>query len=173
MPASPDLAVTESVPEGWSDFFVANAGVAGALAGLIIVAISVNIGTILKIPGMTSRAGATVASLMLIVISAAAALIPAQGPRLLGGEIALFAAVTLLLAINAAVRMIRAAVPPYVPGTWFKSLLTLLAIVPFGIGGIILVTGNYQGLYWLAAGFVVVFAQSVANAWVLLVEILR
>ena len=31
--------MTETMPEGWSDFFAANAGVAGALAGLIIVAI--------------------------------------------------------------------------------------------------------------------------------------
>ena len=165
--------MTETIPEGWSDFFVANAGVAGALAGLIIVAISVNVGTILKIPGMTSRAGATVASLMLIVVSSAAALMPAQGPHWLGGEILLFTAVTLALTINAAVRMIRAAVPPFVPGTWFKSMLGLIAIIPFGVGGAILVTGSYQGLYWLAAGFLVVFAESVANAWVLLIEILR
>ena len=69
--------------------------------------------------------------------------------------------------------MIRAAVPPYVTGTWTKSVFAVLAIVPFGIGGIILLTGSYQGLYWLAAGFLVVFIESVANAWVLLIEILR
>jgi hypothetical protein len=165
--------VTENLPEGWSDFFVANAGVAGALAGLIIVAISVNVGTIIKIPGMTSRAGATVASLMLIVVSAAAALIPGQGPRWLGGEIMLFTAAALIVTVNAAVRMIRAAVPPYVVGSWIKSFLSLLAIVPFGVGGFLLLSGSDQGLYWLAAGFLLVFAGSVANAWVLLIEILR
>lgn len=165
--------MTETMPEGWSDFFVANAGVAGALAGLIIVAISVNVATILQIPGMTSRAGATIASLMLIVVSAAAALIPMQGPPLLGGEILLFTGGAFVLAIHAALRMIRAAVPPYVTGTWIKSFLTLLSIIPFGIGGIVLLTGSYHGLYWLAAGFLMVFAESVANAWVLLIEILR
>jgi hypothetical protein len=113
----------------------------------------VNVATILTIPGMTSRAGATIASLMLIVVSAAAALIPVQGPQLLGAEILLFTAGTLVLTIDAAVRMIRAAVPPYVTGTWIKSFLTFLAIVPFGVGGIILLTGSYRGLYWLAAGF--------------------
>jgi len=96
--------VTETMPEGWSDFFVANAGVAGALAGLIIVAISVNVATILTIPGMTSRAGATIASLVLILVSSTAALIPVQGQQLLGAEILLFTAGTLALTIDAAQR---------------------------------------------------------------------
>ena len=80
---------------------------------------------------MTSRAGATIASLVLIVVSATAALIPAQGPQLLGAEILLFTTGTLVLTIDAGVRMIRAAVPPYVTGTWIKSILAFLAIVPF------------------------------------------
>jgi len=109
----------------------------------------------------------------LIVVSSAATLIPVQGPRLLGGEILLFTAATLLLTVVSSVQMIRAAVPPYVTGTWVKSILTLLAIVPFAIGGGILLTGSYVGLFWLAAGFLVVFVESVANAWVLLIEILR
>lgn len=165
--------MTATTPEGWSDFFVANAGVAGALAGLIIVAISVNVSTILKIPGMTSRAGATIASLMLIVVSAAAALIPEQGPYLLGAESLLFTTGALIFTTVAAVQMIRARVPPYVTGTWIKSILAILAVLPFAVGGIFLLTGSYSGLYWLAAGFLLVFTQSVANAWVLLIEILR
>lgn len=66
--------------EGWHDFFVANVGAAAALAGLIIVAISVNIEAIIKIPVITSRAGATVASLVLSLVSSGIMLIPSRAP---------------------------------------------------------------------------------------------
>jgi len=165
--------MTETMPEGWSDFFAANAGVAGALAGLIIVAISVNVQTILQIPGMSSRAGATIASLILIVVCTAASLIPDQGPRFLGAEILLFTAVAMVIAVEAAVVMIRAATPRYIASTWLKSIIGIVQVVPFGVAGIILLSGSYTGLYWMAAGVLLVFAGSVANAWVLLIEILR
>lgn len=161
------------MPEGWSDFFVATAGAAAALAGLIIVAMTVNIETILTIPGMTSRAGATIASLILIVVSSAAGLIPGQGPTLLGAEVLAFTVIGMALTVDAAVRMIRAAVKPYVGVTWLKSGLAVAQILPFAVGAIILLTGSFAGLYWIAGGVLLVFIGSVANAWVLLVEILR
>ena len=37
----------------------------------------------------------------------------------------------------------------------------------------LLLTGAEEGVYWIAAGVLAVFIGSVANAWVLLVEILR
>ena len=47
----------------WAGFFAASAGAAAGLTGLIIVAMSVNIGTII------ARAGATIAALVLAVVS--------------------------------------------------------------------------------------------------------
>jgi modulator of FtsH protease len=161
------------MPEGWSDFFVATAGAAAALAGLLIVAMTVNIQTILSIPAMTSRAGATIASLVLIVVSAAAGLIPGQAVELLGAEVLLFAVVAAGLAVDAARRMIRAAEPPYRGVTWVKAALAIGQVAPFAVGGALLLAGGEAGLYWIAAGILLVFVVSVANAWVLLVEILR
>jgi hypothetical protein len=165
--------MTVEMPEGWSDFFVATAGAAGALSGLIIVAMTVNITTIINIPSMTSRAGATIASLVLIVVSAAAGLIPGQGPRPLGGEVLVFAAVAMALTIDSAVRMVRAIDRQYLTVTWVKIVVALVQILPFLVGAAILLTGSYSGLNWIAAGVLLVFVGSVTNAWVLLVEILR
>lgn len=161
------------MPEGWSDFFVATAGAAGALAGLIIVAMTVNISTIISIPSMTSRAAATIGSLVLIVVSASAALIPEQGPELLGAEVLVFGAGAMVLTADSAIRMLRAAKKPFVGVTLVKIVIAIVQILPFLIGAIILLTGAFDGLYWVAGGVLLVFIGSVANAWVLLVEILR
>ena len=165
--------MTVEMPEGWSDFFVATAGAAGALSGLIIVAMTVNITTIIGIPSMTSRAAATIASLVLIVVSAAAGLIPGQGPRLLGGEVLVFAAVAMALTIDSAVRMVRAVDKQFLVVTWVKIVIAMAQMLPFLVGAALLLTESYSGLYWIAAGVLLVFVGSVANAWVLLVEILR
>lgn len=166
-------AISDALPEGWSDFFVATAGAAGALVGLIIVAMTVNIQTILGIPGMTSRAGATIGSLVLIVVGGAAALIPEQGARLLGGEILLFTVLALVLAIDASVKMLRAAQAPYIGWTWVKCAISIGQILPVTVGSVMLLTGSFTGLYWVAAGVLVIFIGSVATTWVVLVEILR
>jgi hypothetical protein len=44
----------------WTDFFVAGASASAALAGLVFVAVSINIDRILRIQGLPSRALATV-----------------------------------------------------------------------------------------------------------------
>ena len=183
-------------PEGWSDFFVATAGAAAALAGLIIVAMTVNVSVILAIPSMSSRAGATIGTLVLVVVSAAAGLIPQQSAPLLGVEILLFALVAAILEVNSSIRMVRlaqtaptdaAASPaastepdatargaaPPLSAQWIKATIAVVQVLPFVFGAVLLLAGDWSGLYAVAAGILLVFICSVSNAWVLLVEILR
>jgi len=179
-------------PDGWSDFFVATAGAAAALAGLIIVAMTVNVSVILAIPSMSSRAGATIGTLVLVVVSAAAGLIPQQSAPMLGAEILVFALIAALLEVDSSIKMVRvahipapdAAANPAASGgadtaapspsvQWIKATIAVAQVLPFMLGAVFLLVGDWSGLYAVAAGILLVFICSVSNAWVLLVEILR
>jgi hypothetical protein len=50
---------------------------------------------------------------------------------------------------------------------------TQLASIPFFAAAAYLLLGLPVGLYWLAPGFVFSFVAGVANAWVLLIEVVR
>ena len=61
------------------------------------------------------------------------------------------------------------------PVLWLmiRILQTQLASIPLLIGGTCLLLGLPGGMYWLVPGFVLSFVAGVANAWVLLVEVVR
>jgi hypothetical protein len=61
------------------------------------------------------------------------------------------------------------------PRKWLilRIVQTQLATVPFFIAAICLFLGLPSAVYWLVPGFVMSFIAGVANAWVLLVEVVR
>jgi hypothetical protein len=61
------------------------------------------------------------------------------------------------------------------PARWVLSRLMIRGIgtLPLIIGGASVLVEAGGGLYWIAGGIIGAIAGSVANAWVLLVEILR
>ena len=63
-------------PAQWSDFFVAETGAAAALAGLVIVAISINLKTIVEGRLLSGRAAETVAMLGCVLILSSLMLVP-------------------------------------------------------------------------------------------------
>ncbi len=161
-----------ALPEGWSEFAVATAGAAAALAGLLIVAISVNIREIIPSRSLTTRGAATIGVLVLALIAACLLLVPGQTHLSLGIE--LLIATILVCALQG--RWIGNALierPRRPPGeTVVKILIALVATVPFVIASILLLIGA-DGVPWMAAGVIIAFAAAVFNAWILLVEILR
>ena len=153
----------------WSDFFVAAAGASAALAGLVFVAVSINVEHILRFKGLPERALATVLMLIAVVVLSLAALMPGQSTDAVGAEVLglglAFGATTLVL-------MLREPDAGQRPDL-SRGLVVALGFVPIVVGGVSLLAESGGGLYWVAAGLILTIMAAVLNAWVLLVEILR
>jgi len=162
---------TASFIEGWHDFFVAEAGASAALAGLVFVAVSINVANIVHEPRLATRAGVTVTLLLNILLISTVALISQIDPRILGGLVLVISGSLWIFVVATAMRQ---GVDRERKAQWvFHAGLLQVALLPLLIGGVILATGGETGLIWVAAGFVLSFCVAVLNAWVLLIEILR
>jgi len=152
----------------------AAAGASAALAGLVIVAVSVNINSILKFSHLPARAGAAIGSLILILVASMAVLVP-QPARALGVEILAFGAGCWWLEFQSLRRSVVASKLHQRPRSESLSEIVTaqVQVLPFLIGAILLVLSRPAGMYWVAAGTIAIFIFSTLNAWVLLVEILR
>ncbi|HEV7483757.1 MAG TPA: hypothetical protein VGO13_11735 [Solirubrobacterales bacterium] len=160
-------------PSEWTDLFVATAGASAALAGLVFVAVSINLERILSFRGLPERALETLLFLVSVLLISVVALIPGQDHVALGVEL-----LVISLAIDAIVMRqptIQVEEGEAMRRSWRVSrwTLRLIATVPFLIGAVSLIAASGGGLYWLVAGIVLAVAAGVSNAWVLLVEILR
>lgn len=166
-------AVTAYDPTEWHDLFVASAGASAALAGLVFVAVSINIERILEFPGLPERALETLLFLVSVLLVSLIGLVPEQGHVAFGLEL-------LVVALTIDAIVLRQPTTQVGEGevmlrSWRAARWTLraLATVPFLIGAVSILAEQGGGLYWVFAGIVLAIVASVANAWVLLVEILR
>lgn len=167
-------AVTHSYElSTWQPFFQAMITAAGALAGLVFVAVSINLDGILKGPKfLPARAAETLATLMLVVVSSALALVP-EDSRLLGIEIFVIAAPMLTLSTRSQFRHWRANRAD--PAVWHigRTGATAAATVPACFAGISLGVRWGGGAYWLVPAVLFGIGGAVFSAWVLLIEIMR
>jgi modulator of FtsH protease len=165
--------VTAYDPSQWTDLFVATAGASAALAGLVFVAVSINLEQILSYEGLPERALETILLLIGVLVVSILGLMPGQSAVALGLEMLMLG-----LGLIAAVFRLPAARDQETgdePIRWRASRLGVRALgtIPFAIGGLSLVLEAGGGLYWVAAGVILAISGGVTNAWVLLVEILR
>jgi len=158
-------------PAAWSDLFVAMAGASAALAGLVFVAVSINVERILEYEGLPERALQTLLLLVSVLIVSFILLIPGQDTTAVGTELLVCALAFATLIWGRGVRSTdpakRGAIAPD------RLSLIVLGTVPFLIGAASLLLESGGGLYWVVAAIVFATCGAVANAWVLLVEIRR
>ena len=156
----------------WSELYVAMAGAAAALLGLLFVAVSINLEQVLRIAWLPLRAGETLGVLVVLLTTAVLVLVPGQSRTALGLELA---GTGLLLIGSDGWLRIRRGRPA---GARARSIVVPAVIValtgaPLVVAGATLIAGAGGGLYWTVPALLAGFAGAVSNAWVLLIEILR
>ena len=162
----------------WHDFFLAQAGAAGVLTGLVFVGVSINLQKIVSESGsgLPGRAAEALILLVGVLMASVLVLVPGQGLGVLGAEV--------LVVGLAAWGWIVAIQLPRVRdwGTMRADLrgplvvrvvLGQVATLPVVISGVVVLSVGPGGLYWLMAGTVFSILAALFEAWVLLVEINR
>jgi len=155
----------------WANYFIATAGAAAALTGLIFVSVSLNLKRILSVTHLPGRALGSLMLLTNILIISSFCLIPKQSLFFLGCEI-IVAGILTWFAVTSMNR-IKNVEQPYKNYHFQNIFFTQLAVIPFAVSGVFLLCGYDTGLYWLIPGISFSFIKALSDSWVLLVEINR
>lgn len=156
----------------WSDLFVASAGATAALAGLVFVAISINIERILGLDGVAELGLVTLLLLVGVLVVSMFGLIPGQSNHAFGVEILVQSAIWSATIFYFATKSLSGVGEA---GGQLSSRLIfpIFGTAPYLVGAVLLVAGFDGAMYFVFAGMVGAVIAAVLNAWVLLVEILR
>ena len=162
----------------WTGFGDAVATAAAALAGLLFVAISINLKQILApdYPWLPTRAGLTLILFATPLIAAILLVVPGQGRVALALELLatglIIGTSQLYLDLKAPRRQGGEDISPWrrLLGRVFPELLSCGCMV---IASATLLAQAGGGLYWLVPSVITALVFGLLNVWVLLVEILR
>jgi hypothetical protein len=155
-------------PLMWHDFGVTIGGLAGALTGLLFVAVSIKSDALTKSLSLRSRAAQTLALFMTSALAALILVAPQPG-NALGGELIALAAVSgvvLFVLDRRGGHDETSGVARYVEKASPNTVTCLL----FGIAGITFLLPAGGGLYWLLPAAVTSLVGGVINAWLFLVR---
>jgi hypothetical protein len=156
----------------WHDFFLAQAGAAGVLTGLVFVGVSINLQEIVSKSGagLPGRAAEALILLVAVLTPSVLMLVPGQGRLLVVGLGAWAWIVAIQLLRLRSWRTISSGLRvPFV----LRVALCQIATLPLVVAGIVVLAVGLEGLYLLAAGMIFSMLVALFDAWVLLVEIHR
>jgi hypothetical protein len=158
---------------GWENFFLAQAGASAALVGLIFVAVSINLTRILSFPALPNRAFQALIILLAILIVSSLMLIPGQSATIAGIQILVAGIVLWITVIWLNLQSLGKTEIKYRRAYIISLAFSQVAVVPYIVSGIVLLTSGVEGFYWLVPAVVLSYAKGILDAWILLVEINR
>ena len=158
---------------GWENFFIAEVGASAALAGLVLVGVSINLAKIMSFPTLPGRAAEPLIVLLNMLIVSSLMLVPGQSIASMGLEVLVVSVIVWLFVGTIQRRRFQQTKAQYRRAVIGQVLITQVAILPFIVGGLLMLSGSDGGIYWFVPGVALSFVNVFINAWVLLVEINR
>jgi hypothetical protein len=157
-------------PAEWHDFFLVTGGGAAALAGLVFVAMSINVDVVAENSTHRGRAINMLTGFTAAFIICGLALMGGQSHRAVGTEWFVVATVAALSYVHNYLQAARsggrkAELRPY------RLAGGTTCYVAEMVGAVVLIFGQVAGLYVAAVGLIVLFAFTISGAWLLLVAV--
>ena len=157
------------LPGMWRDFAVTVAGLAGALVGLLFVAVSIKSDLLARSRSLSSRAAQTLVLFMISAITAILLVAP-QSKLALGAEL------LAVCAVSGAALLILDQRAGHDPGSGVARYIeraspNMVTAVLVGIAGISFLLKAGGGLYWMIPAVLASLVGGVINAWLFLLKV--
>lgn len=158
----------------WNDFFVATAGAAAALLGLIFVSISFSLSKLLTTEFMRQMASQSLVLLLTALLIALWSLAPLKSAHWFSAGIVGLGLLGWSYLARTDVRLYRK-LPDMAKRRHYgrQIVLNQVTTLPVLIGGCLCWEQGEGSVVWLVPGLLLIFLKAGLNAWGLLVEINR